>query len=379
MNTPDSKQILKTAIEYAHARKELNIDKLISLSCDILKQRLMFLAPQKQTFDTNITKVSDNNTDPFSGLEFIDYEQTNFEPDLKFKQDLEFAAQWQTDQCSSFFRTKWNPSNSLKMAQDFGIYYKKQNAQDIQAIVCYEHVNFTDNTRNGNSVDKTTNTENINTKVFAAILVYEHENWVIQNTICIENWNTVKKQWFSTIQDAEIGQKSIGNSTNTNEMNSYDEGYDDADDGYWDGFDDDSAEETDDNEKNLKSSENSKPSESDFMFVEKHIGNDSKDNLLSEEKSTYMDFVDLSLPHNMPESTNSDTSNISIKETQSTNDFVSANDSLANSRIEVSYENHKKSECHIYQILASTAHFAKSMGLSKHEFTKIAEKAYNDS
>ncbi|OLY83024.1 hypothetical protein AYI68_g2847 [Smittium mucronatum] len=222
-------KINETAISYVSARSDFNVDLILALSCEILRQRITFLLDsstlniisQNKQYFINKSKLSENS----SSYEFIQYEDISMGDELENAiKKFGLVCQWQADECSAYFFEKINSSSLIRIQDKVASntpFYKITPENDLQALVILEQ-------------EKTPTTTN----TFAIVLVFEKDEWKIFNSLCIKDFhNLIDSVWFSSLQLAQNDHSPVKNEPPNPADPFLQKDSNEDQDSYWDSYD----------------------------------------------------------------------------------------------------------------------------------------------
>ncbi|PVV03783.1 hypothetical protein BB560_001731 [Smittium megazygosporum] len=357
--------IVKTAVEFINARKCLDINTLLKLSCSILKQRLILLLDKESLNNSfiNTTKEQDEM--------FLDYEGVlPASRKINLEENLDYAFKWQNDDSSLFIAEKWELITGYQTALSNSVLYSLKdegqgtNAESVSALV---------------NLSSTQDTENQDA-IVAVILVHENHSWLVYNTMRINNWHLEKTLWYDSVLKAQASKHKNAISTfNTSQYAGESDGSPNSkgsmpnDEEYWDQFSE--LSDTSDNEQGeFTENLNSKSLQNQLSIT-------SSQNLNSTIEEAILSIFKPSFNLHEDEFENnkqgykkirlhSDNKNNSVFN----NNVLSINNNYNN--IENSTSKNDQSLLHVKQMLESTAHFAKACGISQSSFLEMAKNSY---
>ncbi|PVU90859.1 hypothetical protein BB561_004682 [Smittium simulii] len=362
MNNTD--EIIKIATNFAKARKYHAIDTMMSLSCIMLQQRLsLFVDLAKPQHGNNF------NADlAQSQVEFLDYEgvlpQSTYASN---EESIDYAFKWQQDDSGKFINTRWDLQNSYKAALDNQIMFKKNEDDSLLALVSLS-------TRAQLKRDK---------NIYAIILVHENGAWCVYNTICLEEWEKKKLEWYSSIEKANKESRAAGESNKksnsmvqlgsvpkvehkyTLSQSAQVEQSDSSDAEYWNQFD------------NMSDSGHSSPAHS---ISEKTERPTLKPKSSTDRNSDLLDKESYDIINNVTDSFEPSVVDY-VKSLPIFNRVSSKSPFLLSQKDTTHSQSDSKSVkdddiYHLTQSLSSLSYFAKGAGISKDDFLRLAQKAY---
>ncbi|OMH79933.1 hypothetical protein AX774_g6647 [Zancudomyces culisetae] len=314
----------------------------------------------------------------FNTVEFIEIEGE--ESENTSLDELDFASQWQQDDCGRYIREECDIDNIGSCAKELGIFYKKiPSTEDLNCLVPI-----------GKKKQLTTDAYS----VYCIILLFERSGWFVLNSKVVCDWKGEKAEWveFSNLQMELHGDSTIGKSSAKNEEDDYwnrfdvDGGEDIVEvkehntdvvsggaESYWDMFCQEDEVESFQGSRHYM---NDEPLPQNDRFNPGTVNVPNTGNTEGNRDYTDKDINPLKRRGNELHSFDIDAERYGMFEKHKILLLNSAKRDLGNGR---SGHVDTDGSCtfHIKQVLSSAAYFAKKFNIDKREFLELAENEYS--